>query len=442
MTNKLIAFILASILTVGMAGCTAQTETQLDNSNAPRMLVDPNAAATLHHYGFESPSINESIVFEDRTEVTEIAVKAPKEVKAVWVSYLEMATLLKNKSKSQFTKNIRTAFDKIADLGLNTVIVQVRPFGDALYDSDYFPWSYTITGTEGKDPGFDPLAIMVAECKARDLRIEAWINPYRIRMAGNNNALSKNNPAKKWLDSGNGAVRKYNGIISYAPGSKSARELIVKGAVEIVQKYDVQAIHIDDYFYPTTDTAFDKTAYNSYKNEGGKLSLDDWRRSNVEKLIKEMYDAIKAENKNVQFGIAPQSSIDHNYDTQYLDVEKITKNSGYCDYICPQIYFGYDNAIQPYQETLDRWSELTKNSKVELRVGLAVYKVGCVDTWAGTGKNEWKNKTDLMQRMVLDAREANNYKGFVLYRYDSIFNPASDVKGKVQKETKNLKAIL
>jgi uncharacterized lipoprotein YddW (UPF0748 family) len=352
-----------------------------------------------------------------------------------------MDSLLKGQTESQFAANIGMVFDNVKTFGLNTVIVQVRPFGDALYDSDYFPWSYTVTGTEGKDPGFDPLAIMVREARARELQIEAWLNPYRVRAAGNTNALSGTNQAKLWLDAGSGAARSYGGAISYNPASKDARQLIVNGAAEIVRNYDVDGIHIDDYFYPTTDANFDSGSYGRYVNGGGTLDLADWRRSNVETLVKEMYEAIKAEDKTVRFGISPQGNMNNNYNAQYLDALAVVQK-GYCDYICPQIYFGYDNDIMPYLNTLKDWSNLVSGTNVKLLSGLGAYKIGALDSYAGGGKNEWVNNQNLMSRMVADARATGNYGGFALYRYDSIFKPISGVKAAVEAENKNLRATL
>lgn len=439
MNLKWIVRTAAIVLTLAMTGCQASPA-----ASAPqRQVVDPLSANSSAVYAQEYPGISDLVVLpgEGMTVAQTASSKAPSEVRAVWISYLEMADILKNKSAKQFTNNVAAVFDNVKSFGLNTVIVQVRPFGDALYDSDYFPWSSTITGTEGQDPGFDPLQIMVDEAKQRNLRIEAWVNPYRVRAAGNTSPLSADNQAKIWKDAKNSAVITYNGVTSYNPASKNARELIVNGVVEIVQKYEVDGIHIDDYFYPSTDADFDKSSYAAYKDGGGKLALADWRRANVETLLKSMYKSIKAENKNALFGISPQSSVDNNLNAQFLDVKKIAGSSGYCDYICPQIYFGYDNAAQPYEETLGQWSDMVKNSKVKLYVGLASYKVGAVDSYAGAGKNEWLQNTDLQQRMVADARNSSNYGGFVLYRYDYVFNPPSNIKSAVQKENKNLKSI-
>ena len=149
--------------------------------------------------------------------------------------------ILKDCSKTRalppFRANIQNAFENVADLGLNTVFVQVRPYGDALYPSEIFPWSHTITGTEGKDPGYDPLEIMVETAHNLGLRIEAWVNPYRIRNANTKAALSNDNPASIYISQGSDAVIQYGSLISYNPASAEARQLIVDGVTEIVENY-------------------------------------------------------------------------------------------------------------------------------------------------------------------------------------------------------------
>ncbi|MCD4836215.1 family 10 glycosylhydrolase [Merdimmobilis hominis] len=364
------------------------------------------------------------------------------EVRAIWISYLDFNSLLKGRTQAQFTANIQGAFDNIKEMGLNTVFVQVRPYGDALYDSDYFPWSHTITGTEGVNPGYDPLAIMVKEAHARGLSIEAWINPYRVRHSGTTAALSSDNQAQKWLSAGSDSVVKTAVGIYYNPGSEEARQLIVDGVKEIVANYNVDGIHFDDYFYPTTDASFDSGTYAAYQNSGGTLSLADWRRENVNILVRQTYAAIKSINPSVKFGISPQGNMSNNYNVQYSDVAKWISTSGYVDYICPQVYFGFQNSTNPYDATVQKFNGMITAPGVDLYVGLAPYKIGTEDTWAGEGKNEWINGENILARMVGSARKNGHYKGFALYRYDSVFAPAAGVKAQVEAELSNLMDVL
>lgn len=364
------------------------------------------------------------------------------EYRAVWFSYLDLSGMLKGQGQSAFRKNIRTAFQNVSNLGCNVVIVQVRPFGDALYDSDYFPWSYLCTGTEGKSPGYDPLQVMIEEARALGLEIEAWVNPYRIRTAGNNNALSASNTASQWEDEEEDYVIRYAGGIYYNPARPAVRERIVDGVRELAENYDLDGIHFDDYFYPSPDESFDSTAYREYKNGGGSLSLGDWRRENVNILIRDVYSAIKAADTSIRFGVSPQGNNSNNYNSQYIDVDKWLSNKGYVDYICPQIYFGFNNSTSPYTETVALWNNKIKVSGISLYIGLAPYKIGLTDTWAGSGKNEWIHDSSILARQVQSARDYKKYGGFALFRYASLFVPDSSVKSQVEKEKNALADIL
>ena len=361
------------------------------------------------------------------------------EIRAVWFSYFEYASLLTGQSESSFTQNIRTAFSNVASLGLNTVIVHVRPYADALYPSDYYPWSYIVTGEEGKAPGFDPLRIMIREAHNLDLDLEAWINPYRVRNGNNKEPLSSEHPVRSLLDSGD-AIQYKNGIY-LDPSSEEARQLIVDGVVEIVQNYPVDGIHFDDYFYPTTDAAFDAEAYSSYRNNGGDMNLGDWRRDNVNKLVRRVYRSIKQTDPSVRFGISPQGNMENNYDQQFIDVELWLSEEGYVDYICPQIYFGFDNSTCPYEETVQAWNDLIGHNDVELYIGLSPFKIGLEEAWAGDGKQEWKTARNLLGRMVETARENNHYRGFAMFRYDSMFHPAQNVSQQMNRELSYLEEL-
>lgn len=376
-------------------------------------------------------------------EVPVTNVSGPsEETRAVWISYLEYQTVLQGKTKKQFENNIKTIFANIAADGFNTVFVHVRSHSDAMYASDIFPWSIYCTGTEGSDPGFDPLAIMVEEAHGAGLKIEAWINPYRVKGNSNTSKISKQSPAYAWLDTEKVIVIDGKGIF-YNPADMDVVELVVSGVEEIVRKYDVDGIHFDDYFYPTTDESFDKTYYSTYKSSGGKLKLAEWRRQNVNTLIREVYSAIKKIDPSCRFGVSPAGNMDSNYNSLYCDVYTWVTSEGYIDYICPQIYFGFNNKSKPYIDVLAEFSSMITNKNVELIVGLAAYKSGAADAYAGAdGKNEWIENHDILARQITAARNEKRYSGFALYRYDSLYNPAADVKKAIREEISNIDRIL
>ena len=201
-----------------------------------------------------------------------------EEYRAVWISYLEWQSA-DFSSEDAFRAQMGSWFDQYAAMGLNTVLAQVRPFGDALYPSAIFPWSSVCTGTQGLDPGFDPLAVLVEEAHARGLRLEAWLNPYRLALNDTvPGAFSADNLAAvhpEW-------VKQAAGGQYLDPSRQDVRDCIAAGVQEILDGYAVDGIHLDDYFYPTTDEAFDAAEYAA---AGTNLSLEDWRRENVNALV-------------------------------------------------------------------------------------------------------------------------------------------------------------
>jgi uncharacterized lipoprotein YddW (UPF0748 family) len=206
-----------------------------------------------------------------------------------------------NRSFAAFKKKFNHIADTAKKDKFNTLVVQVRPFSDALYYSDYFPASHILSGKQGKNPGYDALKYMCKYTHRKDMYIHAWINPYRIRSENSLN-LSKDNPYKRNTGLG---VKVGNGIY-YNPASQDVRALIENGVKEIVEKYDVDGIQFDDYFYPsgipTTSNAGD---YDLWKDSGSSLSFANWRRNNVNQMVADVYNMLQSTNPAVRFGISP-----------------------------------------------------------------------------------------------------------------------------------------
>lgn len=424
MMKKLFIALLSAVLALSVVGCASRTASQEEDPVVSR--GDQTSV-----YGVETPASQDSLAFSDGKPVqyTQVlSASTTSEMRGVWLAYVNYRDVIKGNNQAQFTANMDKMFSNIADAGFNTVFAQVRPFGDALYDSAYFPWSRYLTGTEGQDPGYDPLEIMCGLADKYELRIEAWINPYRVRT--DNRALSADNPARKWIEAGDSAALKWQEGIYYNPGNEKARKLIVDGVREILENYDVDGIHFDDYFYPTTDMRFDAATYQA---SGSKLSQADWRRENVNLLIRQVYQTVKSVKPDCVFGISPQGNMENNYDGQFIDCAQWLANDGYLDYIMPQIYYGFNNAKNPFASTVQKWNDLIKTDHIKLYVGLGAYKLGTDDQWAGEkGRSEWLNTTDLLTRMIKTAREAQNYGGIAVYSYDSLFlNPSAQVKKEV-----------
>ncbi|MDM8566406.1 family 10 glycosylhydrolase [Candidatus Halobeggiatoa sp. HSG11] len=360
------------------------------------------------------------------------------EVRAIWLSYLDLHPMFAGRTKESYRLALEEAMQKIKNLGMNTVMYQVRPFGDALYMSNLFPSSYLVTGTEGAILSFDPLYVAIDVAKKNGLRIEAWMNPYRVRNANSMIPLSNNNIAKIWYSDGSRRVIKTSkGIMIYNPALAEVRKYIVNSVKEIIEHYAVDGIHFDDYFYPTTDTAFDKVEYLAFSNNGGTLTLGDYRRENVNKLIREVYQLIHSYDRDIVFGISPQGILDINYNKLYVDVPLWLSANGYVDYICPQVYFGFNHSIVPFEQMMDNWNALIKNN-VRLIAGLAVYKVGQEDKRAGYGKREWIDSERILGQMINTAKSNSHYGGYALYRYDSLFKPSASIVERINDEKQGI----
>lgn len=362
------------------------------------------------------------------------------EVKGVWISYIELAELLSGQSAGGFRSNIGAVFDNCVSLGINTVYVHVRSHSDAYYRSEIFPWARNITGTLGADPGFDPLQIMLEEAHSRNISFQAWINPLRACSASQLSSYGSY-PVYSFA-AADGMAGKYavdvNGTYFLNPAYEAVTELIAAGAAEIVSGYDVDGLHIDDYFYPTTDTSFDSSAFS----DSGYTDLSDFRFANCDRMVEELYGAVKSANPSAVFSVSVQGRIENNYTQLYADVRKWCTESGYLDIMIPQIYYGFENSAAPYQATLDEWDELAEKGGIPLVAGLSVSKSGIEDKWAGSGKNEWIDNNDIISRQLAAAKKCASYGGFALYSYRSIFSPESSVSAAVNKEISALKDII
>ena len=341
--------------------------------------------------------------------------ESDEEMRGVWVSYMELS-MENESSKTQkaFEDKFTEIAQKCSESGFNTLIVQVRPFCDALYKSSYFPWSHILTGTQGENPQYDALQIMCDICKENNLKIHAWVNPYRVSSNETPKKLSDNNPYIKNTEIG---IKTDNGIF-LDPSNETAQQLISDGVKEIAENYDVDGIQFDDYFYPTEDESFDKKQYEAYIEKYGKvnsMSLDNWRMQNVNTLICKVYRTIKSVDSSVEFGISPQGNIGNN-DGLYADVKSWCTCKGFADYICPQIYFSLENPALTFEDCLNSWTSLDFDENVKLYVGLGGYKAG---------KGEYDEETWLLSDSILAdeydiLRNNKSVRGFMLYSYSCL----------------------
>ena len=361
----------------------------------------------------------------DKTEKQQQNVDNPAlpagEWRAVWISYLEWA-LLDFSTADTFRAGCAQMLDDCAGLGLNTVLAQVRPFGDALYRSSLFPWSHLCTGVQGADPGFDPLDILLQEAHGRGLSVEAWLNPYRLRSsAAMPPSLAENNLANthpEWVCAvGDG--------LYLNPAEPAAADYVVQGVAELLQNYAVDGIHFDDYFYPTTEESIDAVQFAA----SGAVNLAAWRQQNVTALVKSVHDTVKAADPTLRFGISPQGNPDNDLNSQYSAVTAWLAAGGeeqVVDYLCPQVYWGYGYTLQSgstrfaFENIVPAWLAYPRAEGVALYFGLGAYRIGVGDGGANPDSVSGWSTGDALARQVQDLR-GQNAGGWALYRYGSLF---------------------
>lgn len=342
-----------------------------------------------------------------------------KEISAVWISYTELSMKDENGGdEDSFRDKITEMFDNCAQLGINTVFAQVRPFCDAMYPSEIFPWSAYLTGYQGDPVYYDPLEIMVEEAHERGLGLHAWINPFRVSFDTDTDKLSEKNPAKKLLsdEKTKDRVVTADGGLYLCPASTENHKLIIDGVREIIRNYEVDGIHIDDYFYPSTDVGVDKTYYDEYKKNGGALFYDKWRLDVISSFVSQMYTAVKSERNDCIFSISPAGNINNNYEEEYADVERWCSEKGYCDWMIPQIYYGFENEALPFDKACKSWSELDKSDDVRMIYGIPAYKVNGED-------EEFKAGGGIIEKQISVAKATDNYGGVAFFSYSSLVDP-------------------
>ncbi|WP_436530494.1 family 10 glycosylhydrolase [Actinoplanes sp. HUAS TT8] len=331
--------------------------------------------------------------------------RATRELRGMWLTTVYNLDFPSRPGLSE--DQVKAEYERWLDLAVaqnhNAIFVHVRPSGDAFWPSAYAPWSNWLTGRfDGKSPGWDPMAFMVSEAHARGLEFHAWFNPYRGTQPAPSGVgtdatkLAPNHPLRLHPEWRIAYPTGKTGRFYFDPGIPEARKFVEDSMLEAVQKYDVDGVHFDDFFYPYpegSDEDFPDAA--SFKKYGAGQSKADWRRENVNTLVREMHDRIQQIKPWVKFGISPfgiwrnrttdpkgsASSGLESYDAIFADTRKWVQN-GWLDYIAPQLYWtiGFDKA--DYTTLLKWWTSLVKGTKVQLYIGMADYRVGESGDWS------------------------------------------------------------
>jgi uncharacterized lipoprotein YddW (UPF0748 family) len=366
-------------------------------------------------------------------------------MRGIWIATVGNIDFGKHKSSSSFIKEFNEVIMNLTRNNFNAMIFQVRPANDAFYNSKLNPWSRYLTGTEGKNiAGFDPLKYMVKTAHKYSLEYHAWLNPYRITAA---TPLGKD-AYLRTLAPGNFA-RLHPDYVLEIPLNNGRRQLIldpgepevilfvVNTVKEIIENYDVDAIHFDDYFYPYHQIEdIDEQTFACYNP--GELSLGDWRRKNVDTVVEMVHKTIKSHNrrnhKNVKFGISPfgiwanrknhpEGSLScglESFSRQFADSRHWVRK-GWIDYIVPQLYWDFAHETAPYAALTDWWCELAGKNGVKLYIGQGAYKLG--------SRGSWRNPEELANQLRYNSRH-KSISGSILFSYRSVFRP----KNKIMKK--------
>lgn len=347
------------------------------------------------------------------------AQTSPKrELRAAWIATVANIDWPSQKGLSvqhQQEEYVRI-LDTLQHIGMNAVVVQVRPAGDTFYPSSYEPWSEFLSGTQGESvhPYYNPLSFMIEQAKLRGLEFHAWFNPYRVTMKDQSPTAAQHIFQKypEWFVS-------YGGKWYFDPGHPKAREFVLQAIMETVKHYDIDAVHFDDYFYPYRIANVDFPDSCSYADYGQIKfdNKDDWRRDNVDFFVEELSRRIKQEKPHVKFGISPFGvwrNKDHdadgsdtqagqtNYDDLYADVLKWLQE-GWIDYVTPQLYWQLGFKVADYRVLVKWWSEHTYGK--HLYVGQGIYRIG--------GKG-WEDPDEIVNQVHLN-RTYSNVKGSMYF---------------------------
>ncbi len=443
---KFVLVMLAAAMLASAVACDTQppqTPGGPDGDTTPAVETTTAAETTTSAVQETTPPAVQQTTPADTEATTPVVDKEEYKVlnyddmKAMWLSQFDLSSVYCSSSSQRpeksFTTYIKTILKNVKELGINTVIVQVRPYADSMYPSEYYPMSNMVVGKYGKDASYDPFTIIVDEAHAQGLSVQAWINPMRAMLDSEIGGVDDKYLIKQWYNDsatrGKQIVKSGNRWylnVAYP----EVRQLIIDGAREILDKYDVDGLHMDDYFYPTTDASFDNAAYVEYTRDGGKLSREAWRRDLLNMLVSGLWNTVKEKNSEILFGISPAGNFNTVYDKQFADIYTWCAKEGYIDYICPQVYFGFEHGSCDFVKVSTKYQSMIKTDKVKLIIGMTLGKAldgskGNEDKWAGSGKREWIENRDVLLRGLEYTKQLPKCSGVAYFCYQYFYNPTS-----------------
>ena len=337
---------------------------------------------------------------------------------ATWLPYFTVFDLFSEGGEEEIRARIHAELLRLKAEGINTVFVHACPFGETLYPSAYYPLAPEVRG-------YDALLMFSEECMRLGLSLHAWFNPLRLQTPERMAAQPKDNRLSEWFR--NDVQRAQNlslwdGRYYLNPASSATVNLLSDAVQELVSAYHPAGVHIDDYFYPTDSPEFDERDYL----ESGESDLAAWRRKNITAIVRSMYRAAHESDEDTLFSISPQGDLTQNTDRLYADIPQWMASEECCDAIIPQIYFGYENSHNPFRETLEEWRNIPRSSNIKLIIGLAAYKSGNEDVYAGKGQTEWMTHKNLLAEQIAEVLGSPKISGVSLYHADAFLNLPDD----------------
>jgi len=404
---------------------TIGQKTALVNGNPVELLYPPQLMKdrTMVPIRFVSEQLGLGVEWRQSSRTILISTPGGTELRGVWVTTVYNLDWPSAESRGDPEKQKREfvqLLDELQAIGMNAVFVQVRPSADALYPSERVPWSAVLSGKQGQDPGYDPLAFMIAETHRRGMEFHAWFNPFRAHTSTSTEGLDPRHVAvahPEW-------VVRSGSVLYINPGIPEARRHVIDDILEVVRRYDIDGGHLDDYFYPSggfpDDDTFRKYNAKNIRDKG------DWRRDNMSEFIRMLGEAIHKEKPRVSFGVSPfgvwrnkaddpggsdtRASVTA-YDNNFADVRTWIRRE-WVDYVAPQIYWSRTFSAANYDKLVDWWVNEVGGTRVMLYIGHAPYKIG-------TNETGWNRAEEIVEQLVYN-RQYPEVAGDLFFRAEHV----------------------
>lgn len=436
MTTKLkaaLVLMLALCLVLPAVACGSGS-TDGDSKDATQAMTESTDSADSTEDSSEDSSEEASMEYDP--VLTENPLNY-KYMKGSWLYQYTNEGLFKTNGKQRpeadFRKKVEQVFENLQRDGYNTLFLQVRGHGDSFYPSEVSPPTTYVVDSYEDSFDYDPLKIFCEIAKEYKISLHAWINPYRLLTANQMAKVPETYRIGKWYKEKEGdyVIQGPDGRYYCNPAYEEVQQLVIDGVMELCENYDIAGIHMDDYFYisiedEATDLAFDQKAYDELSDGADPTDLEvrkEWRRQNVNTLVKKLFAKVHEYNPDMLFGISPGGNIDNNQ-IGYLcaDVKTWCSTPGYVDYIAPQVYWSFSHSWDKAKFGIctKNWGEMVTCEDVRLIVGIGLYRA--VEPTQSTSDPDWFRRKDNIKRMLNFVYGYENASGFIMFSYESMYN--------------------